>query len=163
MPVVAAVLVLVLAVRVARALLHLLALVVLALGLLWGYGDNRHGGSLDAAARQIAAQVHLGAGDSNTTMPQLLAQAHAALVEAGSIRARCRSCRRQPDGPDPAAIYTHPAAAAVFAGRVAPLLSGGHGRRQACQNSLAAWGETLVHRTSREEDPSWPVRIARSR
>jgi hypothetical protein len=81
--VVAALLMLVLAVRVARALLRLVVIVALALGLLWGYGGYRHIGSLDAAARQIAAQVRLSAGDPNTTMPQLLAQAHAALVEAG--------------------------------------------------------------------------------
>jgi hypothetical protein len=80
---VAAVLVLVLAVRVARARLRLLALVVLGMGMLWGYGDYRRVGSLDAAARQIAAQVQLGASDPDTAMPQLLVKAHVALVEAG--------------------------------------------------------------------------------
>ena len=41
--------------------MRLVVIVALALGLLWGYGGYRHIGSLDAAARQIAAQVRLSA------------------------------------------------------------------------------------------------------
>ena len=83
-PVIAALLVLVLAVRVARALVHLLVGIVLVLGLLWGYGASRHSGALDAAAQQIVAQeVHLSVGAPDTLLPRLLTQAHKVLVQAG--------------------------------------------------------------------------------
>ncbi len=121
-PVIAALLVLVLAVRVARALVHLLVGIVLVLGLLWGYGAYRHSGTLDAAAQQIVAQVHLSVGAPDTLLPRLLTQAHKVLVQAGL---------------DPATLRV---TVQCVQGKTSLVLSETH-----AQGLLGLWGRSTVH------------------
>jgi len=90
-PALATLLLLWLAIRVARAIVHLVVVALVAALVVWGYTHYTHAAALQSAARQLVGQMHLapGAGTavlSPTTAPTArtpLAQARAALLSAG--------------------------------------------------------------------------------
>ena len=82
-PALVAVLLIWLAVRLARALIHLVVVVLLVLLLVWGYTQYRQAATLQSVAQHLATQVRRDLGRPLPSAPAVLAQVHAALRRAG--------------------------------------------------------------------------------
>jgi hypothetical protein len=83
LPALVAVLLIWLAIRLARAIIHLIV-VVLVVGLLvWGYTQYRQAAALQSVAQQVATQISRGTGGTLSGASSVLAQVQHALVQAG--------------------------------------------------------------------------------
>jgi hypothetical protein len=73
-----------LAIRVARAIVHLIVVALVILLLLWGYTQYQHFAALQSAAQHLAAPPSTGgAGAYRATATSVLAHANAVLAQAG--------------------------------------------------------------------------------
>ena len=82
-PTLVAVLLIWLAIRLARALIHLVVVVLVVLLLVWGYTQYRQAATLQSVAQHLATQVRRDLGRPLSSAPAVLAQVHAALRRAG--------------------------------------------------------------------------------
>jgi hypothetical protein len=82
-PTLVAVLLIWLALRLARAIIRLAVAVLVVMLLAWGYTQYRQAAAWQAAAQHVATQVGRDLGRPLSSAPAVLAQVHKALVRAG--------------------------------------------------------------------------------
>jgi hypothetical protein len=89
-PTLVAVLLIWLAVRLARAILRLVVVVLVVMLLVWGYTQYRQAAAWQAAAQHVATQVRRDLGRPLSSGPAVLAAVHKARCGSDSIPARSR-------------------------------------------------------------------------
>ena len=82
-PTLVAVLLIWLAVRLARAIIRLVVAVLVVVLLVWGYTQYRQAAAWQSAAQHVATQVRRDLGRPLSSAPAVLAQLHKSLVRAG--------------------------------------------------------------------------------
>ena len=82
-PALVAVLLIWLAIRIARALIHLVVVALVVALLVWGYTQYRQAAAWQSATQHLATQVRRDLGSPLSSATAVLAQVHAALVRAG--------------------------------------------------------------------------------
>ena len=82
-PTLVAVLLIWLALRLARAIIRLVVVVLVVVLLVWGYTQYRQAAEWQSAAQHVATQVRRDLGRPLSSAPAVLAEVHKALVRAG--------------------------------------------------------------------------------